>query len=328
MFRARSAASPPRRVLVIKLGAFGDFILALGAFAAIRRHHADAHITLLTIPGLRALAEASGYFDAVWTDTRSRSPGHYWRMRQRLRAGRFDRVYDLQTQGRTARYFHLLWPGRPEWSGVAWGCSHPDPNPRRRQTHAVERFRRQLASVGITDVPPPDVSWIDADVSRFGLPSPYALLVPGSAPHRPEKRWPAAHYAELARRLAAGGVVPVLLGTRSEAEATTAIAAACSAARDLTGATSLFEIAGLARRAALAVGNDTGPMHLIAAAGCPSLVLYSHASDPEQTRQHGPRVAILQRPTLEQLTVDEVAAELARLAAEAVPEGVLSGGNP
>ncbi|MFX9877842.1 glycosyltransferase family 9 protein, partial [Acinetobacter baumannii] len=84
---------------------------------------------------------------------------------------------------------------------------------------------------------------------------------------------------------------------------------------DLTGRTDLFQIAGLARRAAGAVGNDTGPMHLIAAVGCPSLVLFSHASDPAQSGQTGPRVRHLRVPALDQLPVDAVEQALGGLMA-------------
>ena len=52
-------AAEPLRILIIKLGALGDFIQALGPFAAIRRHHADAHITLLTTDPFAAFAAAS-----------------------------------------------------------------------------------------------------------------------------------------------------------------------------------------------------------------------------------------------------------------------------
>ena len=51
-------------------------------------------------------------------------------------------------------------------------------------------------------------------------------------------------------------------------------------ARDLTGRTDFAQIAVLGARAALAIGNDTGPLHLIAAAGAPTIVLFSSASDP------------------------------------------------
>ena len=47
------------RILVIKLGALGDVVQALGPMAAIRRHHADAHITALTAPAFAPLLEAS-----------------------------------------------------------------------------------------------------------------------------------------------------------------------------------------------------------------------------------------------------------------------------
>jgi ADP-heptose:LPS heptosyltransferase len=59
----------------------------------------------------------------------------------------------------------------------------------------------------------------------------------------------------------------------------------------------------------VAVGNDTGPMHLIAAAGCSSVVLFSADSDPALCAPRG-KVAVLRRPDLAQLTVDEVAAAL------------------
>ena len=60
----------------------------------------------------------------------------------------------------------------------------------------------------------------------------------------------------------------------------------------------------------LAVGNDTGPMHLIAAAGCPSLVLYSRESDPAKVAPRGSSVATLRRDTLAELSIAEVTGAL------------------
>jgi ADP-heptose:LPS heptosyltransferase len=102
----------------------------------------------------------------------------------------------------------------------------------------------------------------------------------------------------------------VLLGTKAEARELAEIARACPAARDLCGETGLAEIAALARGARLAVGNDTGPMHLIAAAGCPCLVLYSAESDPARTAPRGSKVAILREDLLENLELGEVLAVL------------------
>ena len=64
-----------QRILVIKLSALGDFVLALAAMKKIRQAHPKAHITLLTTPPFEALAKASPYFNAVWTDGRPSTVG-------------------------------------------------------------------------------------------------------------------------------------------------------------------------------------------------------------------------------------------------------------
>ncbi|MBF0562514.1 MAG: glycosyltransferase family 9 protein [Alphaproteobacteria bacterium] len=293
--------APQRRVLVIKLGALGDFVQAMGPFAAIRAHHRDAHITLLTTRPYAELARRSPWFDAVWMDERPRvwRPDAILALRRRLREGKFERIYDLQTSDRSSWYFRLLGPEpRPEWSGIARGCSHPHANPRRDFLHTLERQAEQLRMAGIEAVPAPDLGWCAGEANE-GISSPYVLLVPGGAPHRPDKRWPAAAYAELARQLHSGGITPVWVGTGRDR-------VAGGDGVDLFDRTSLFDIISLARRAAGAVGNDTGPMHLIAASGCASIVLYAHASDPALCGQRGAKVTIVRRPSLESLSADEV----------------------
>jgi ADP-heptose:LPS heptosyltransferase len=300
------------RILVIKLGALGDVVQALGPMAAIRRHHAGARITALTTAPFAPLLSASPYADEVWIDPRPRAwqLGGWLALRRRLRDARFDRVYDLQTSGRSSFYFRLFGPGpRPEWSGIAAGGSHPHANPDRDAMHTIERQVEQLRDAGIADVPMPDVTWLTADLARYALPPRFALLVPGGSATRLQKRWPAAAYGALARHLFAQGVTPVVIGIASERPLAAVIRGACPEARDLTGQTSFAEIAALARRALFAVGNDTGPMHLIAAAGCVCAVLFSAESEPALCAPRG-RVTVLRRPDLARLTVDEVAAAL------------------
>ena len=274
----------PSRILVIKLSALGDFVQASGPFAAIRAHHRDAHITLLTTSPYADFARASPWFDEVWSDDRPRlwQIGGWLALRRRLRGGRFEIVYDLQTSDRSGWYFRLM--GRPRWSGIAPGCSHPHANPGRDHMHTLDRQAEQLAMAGIPATPPPDLSWVTADTGRFGLPVPYALLVPGGAPHRPAKRWPVEHYVGAARALVARGIAPVLIGTLEDAGPIAAIDGACLEAKSLLGRTSLADIVALARGAAGAIGNNSGPMHLIAAAQCPAIVLFSANPTPASAR--------------------------------------------
>ncbi|MBI1778200.1 MAG: glycosyltransferase family 9 protein [Proteobacteria bacterium] len=315
-------ASAIARVLVIKHGALGDFVQALGPMAAIRTQHKGAHVVLMTTPGLAPLGQASGWADEVWIDDRPRPwrLAAWARLRRRLRRSRFDRVYDLQTSNRSSLYFQLMGPGpRPEWSGIARGASHPHANPERDRMHTIDRQAEQLAIAGIAAVPPPDLAWLDGDVAGLRLPEDMVLLVPGGARHRPEKRWPVARYAALARRLVESEVTPVLIGGAGEAALCQTIAQGASGTRNLAGRTDLLQVAGLARRARVAIGNDTGPMHIAAVVGCPSLVLFSNASDPARCAPRGPSVGVLRRPELSVLTVDEVWTALADLLSPDAP---------
>lgn len=299
------------RILVIKHGALGDLILALGAFAAIRAHHPEARIVLLTTAPFADFMASCPHFDAVWTDSRAGLLN--WRahlgLKRRFAEAGFSRVYDLQASGRTALYHRYLLPRpRPEWSGIAGGCSHPDLNPERRRLHSLERQQAQLAQAGIAEVPPPTLDWVHADVGAFDLPESYALLVPGGAAHRPAKRWPVEHYAALAGALVAHGLTPVVVGGGDEIALSAAIHEAIPGTRNLTGRTSLAELTVIARGARLAVGNDTGPMHIAAVAGTRSVVLFGAESDPERAAPRGPAVTVLRRMPLSALVLAEVLA--------------------
>ncbi len=101
-----------------------------------------------------------------------------------------------------------------------------------------------------------------------------------------------------------------MVGSASERGLADTIRAAAPAARDLTGQTTLGDVASLGRAARFAVGNDTGPMHLIATAGCRSVVLFSNDSDPALCAPRGADVHVLRRPDLASLDPDVVLALL------------------
>jgi ADP-heptose:LPS heptosyltransferase len=306
-----SATMAHRRILVIRLGALGNIVQSFGPFAAIRAHHPDAEITLLTLKPYAAWMQGAPWFDRVWIDEQPawwNLPGLI-RLRKQLIEGQFDRVYDLQTSGRSSRYFKFFpHSNRPEWSGIAPGCSHPDADPDRNRLHDLIRQPNQLRQAGIAHMPPADLSWCTGDIARFNLPARIVLLVPGCSPARPGKRWPVRHYAALAADFVRRGVTPVVIGAESERDLGRAIHAVVPETVDLTGGTSLGDVADLARAAIGAVGNDTGPTHLIAATGCRCVAIFSHDSDPALCSPGGPDVRVLRRERLATLTPAEVLA--------------------
>ena len=301
-------------ILVIKLGALGDLVYAMGPMRAIRRHHPDAQITALTRPAYHDFLERSGLFDRIWCDPAPRlwQPGALLAWRRRLRAAAFDGVYDLQTSDRSALYFHLMGPGpKPWWSGVVAGASHRQHDARANDRHTIERQRDQLALAGIDDVPLVDLADMAGDIDAFDLPKRFALLAPGSSPGSDDKRWPESAYADVARRLIAGEVTPVVIGGPDARALAARVLADLPAGRDLTGQTALVDLPGLAARARYAVGNDTGPMHVLAAAGCPVTVLFSRADALVKNRPLGPRAKILFATDLATIDVDQVWANIA-----------------
>ena len=101
------------RILVIKLAALGDVVLAFSAMKRIRIAHPDAEITLLTTPPYAGLAEASGLFDHVQTDGRPRKVRDLVVMLARLRRS-LVKLRVLPPSGAT-----------PEWNALLAGYEAP-----------------------------------------------------------------------------------------------------------------------------------------------------------------------------------------------------------
>jgi len=307
---ARPPRPAPRKILIIKLSALGDFVQALGPAAAIRQHHAADEITLLTTRTFAALAQQSGFFDKIVIDARPKlfEIGGWAALRGILRSGGFDRVYDLQTSDRSSLYSWLFLPGRsPEWSGIAWHCSHPHANLRRYPQHTIDKQAEQLLMAGIYPTPLPCCPASSRPLPAGLKQRDFFILIPGSSPRHPEKRWPATRYGELARWLfESTGILPVIVGRAGEEALASEIHALCPVAVDLVGRTKLTSLVDLADAAAFAIGNDTGATHIAAAGGRPVVVLFSNASDPSRCAPRGSEIYVLSSPCLDDLPVYRV----------------------
>src|SRR3954452_9058373 len=175
-----------RRILVIRYGGFGDMILSMAAFRTIRAHHPAGRVSVLTTRRFADLLRQSGYFDQVLIDDRLKpwQLAGWLRQARVLRETRFDRVYDLQRNERTAVLYRVMTAGRGlEWSGGIRGSSHylsGDRGARRHMTpgrgsdrsgvilgpwhyvrddpgdrrHIPERLAEQLAVAGIPEMLP------------------------------------------------------------------------------------------------------------------------------------------------------------------------------
>jgi ADP-heptose:LPS heptosyltransferase len=321
----------PHRILIIRLSALGDLTLCFQAFQDIRAAHPDARIALLTMPAFAGFARQMPWFDEVLVDDRSplSNLASWWRLLASIRCFAPHRIYDLQGKKRQSILYYALggplWG--PQWSGAASGCSHPRLWPPLPGMHFTDFIAAQLQRAGLQTGTPLDLSWLDADVSRFvplehadsppleggvrgGGVRPFIVIIPGCAPQHLHKRWPAANYAALAQHFSQQGYAVLAVGTQQDADAIAAIRQIAPQVIDLGGQTSLLELAGLARCAAYVIGNDTGPTHLAAAVGARTLALLSDRVDPAWSAPKGPYARWLQGRPLAGLCLNQVLSEM------------------
>lgn len=304
-------AAPARRVLLIKFWGLGSLQLLTPAARALRERHPAASLELLTLAPNEPLVRALGLVDAVHTlDVRragvlrvlGRLLAVAWRMARR----RFDVVYDFEFLTCTSALVGAL--AAPKrltgfTSPRAWrGGLHDETAPFDEDRHVAACFRdlaagERLGPVMAEDVTPPRVSAADAAaVGAFlgeRLPPgrrPLAVLNPNVGELAPERRWPLERFGALARALVLDGFDVAVIGAPDEAEVSAALLGHAGAESlegrvlDLAGGLSLGELFALLARADLVVSNDSGPMHLAAALGAPTLGLFG----PESPRRYAP----------------------------------------
>lgn len=326
---ARAAESARGRVLVIRGGAIGDFILTLPVLAALRAHLPTIHLEVLGYAHIAQLAVAGGVADAVRS------------IEARALAGFFARGGTLAPElqdyfaGFALIISYLYDPeevfrenvGRCTKAQFIQGPHRPDDD---AGIHATDVFLKPLERLAIFDADPvprlPRLSTqgAGAGVGKLGgwvARSGPLLIHPGSG--SPRKNWPEVRWAELvthlAERLESGsesaGPALLIVGGEAEGDRMQRLAALARGRAEVAAHLPLPE---LARRMAVGrgfLGHDSGITHLAAALGLPALALWGETA-AEVWRPRSDAVRLVRTDDLpgglEGLSVEAVLAELAR----------------
>jgi lipopolysaccharide heptosyltransferase II len=318
----RRTAASPRRVLVIKFWGVGSLQLLSPATRFLRRRHPQARLDFLTLAPNAEFARALGLGDEVLTLDVA---GAHWlglggrilRLVRELRRRDYDVVYDFEFFTRFSALVALL-SGAPEAHGFfapsVWrGGFHTHTAPFNRYWHVARNFRSLAGGEDGSRVEPEDQALFptssahEAEVDEvlaaagLGRRGPLVALNPNAGSLSLERRWPQGHFAELARRLVLeDGVRVVLTGAASERAWTAQVAARVGAVgpghfADLCGHLGLGGLQALFDRCAAVVSNDSGPMHLAAARGVPTIGLFGPET-PVMYAPLGTRTKALYRP--------------------------------
>ena len=309
-----------QRILIMRIGAFGDILMGTSLLAALRTAYPDAYITWVAEYSEREAIDANPYVDEVL-----RWDGSYWRrMVRRFNYGRWvSRMLAFRRELRDRRYDIFISFQPEEWPLLTLGVAAPvsigifdtfkrfygkahNPHFRRFYTHVydapdlathrIDQYLLTLEALGLPPNPasPMSMGYTEADraaanqfLAEQGVTAGERLVVLAPMTTWPTKCWSSERYAELGDALVEQhGCRIVVIGSGKEREAVEALASQMKP-RPVTAAGSLTfrQMAALIDQAALLVSGDTGPMHVASALGIPQIALFG-ATSPQW---YGPR---------------------------------------
>ncbi len=293
----RSVAQPTR-ILVVKLADIGDLLTATPALAALRETFPAARIDLLATAHSAPVVRRTGLVDTIITFDKfaydhprdALRPANLLAalaLARDLRARRYDTVvilHHLTTRFGALKYAALARAAGARRrlgldNGRGWFLTHTAPDGGFGARHEVEYWLDVVALLGAhTD----DVSLRVNVEARHVLPlppqaeggGPLVVIHPGSGGYSPARRWDPASFAAVAEALHAERNARIVLVGTAQDDVGAVVAHMAHAPLDLSGRTTLGELAALLREADLFIGADSGVMHLAAAAGTPGVAIF------------------------------------------------------
>ena len=286
------------RILLVRLSAIGDVIHAMPIACALREHFPRAFLAWAIEQRASELIDGHPAIDQRIVLPRGwlRSPAGVWRLRKQLKDLAFDTAIDAQGLTKSALVAWLSGAKRRIGMGGRWGREFSrwlnSDLVATDGLHAIRRGLKLLEPLGIQspavrfDVPAIAAVQDAAEevIQRLRLEDGFVLIASGAG--WPSKLWPVDRYAAVAGYLGRRWNLPCLVIWGNDAERVRAeqIVAAAAGRAQLCPKITLSQLAVIARRARFAIGSDTGPLHLAAAAGAPCIGLYG----PWPAELHGP----------------------------------------
>ena len=283
--------SPQKKILIIKFGGLGDVVLSLNAISSIFNHHKSKMILLTEKPFDKFLIKSNWFYK---TFTIKRSLFYFMdilQIKKKIKNIDFDYVYDLQTSKRSSFYLKFFLKTGAVTNGIGKFAQirHLDSN--RNNMHTVERQKEQIELSNIKFKLKDDFSWLVK--SKIKIPKrKYVLVVPGGSRKRMNKRIPYKIYIDIVNSLIKSGLQVFLIGSNDDKKICKDIENKFPEVKNLCNKTDFFDLVKLAKNSFVSIGNDTGPMHLIAKGGQKTFVFFTKHSNPDLCKPVGKKVLI------------------------------------
>jgi heptosyltransferase-2 len=283
----------------------GDAVLAIPAMKAVREKYPEAEITLLVRPWVAGVFTAAPFIDKVWSEPRPAGIGDWLRISRNIRAQQFDLALLFPNSFESAAMMFL---GRvPQRVGYATDGRSllltKSIRPSTEKRHQVHYYLDLAAAVSATTTHPSIEIQASAEeksnarklLASSGIAAnrKYLVLNPGAA-YGAAKRWGEDRFAEAGDALAAElGTDVAIIGSETERSIAERIRDLMrSRVVVLNGKTSLETLIGVIAESSLVLTNDSGPMHIAAALGVPTVAVFG-ATDHVATGPFGARTTIV-----------------------------------
>lgn len=279
-----------RRILIVRTDRIGDVLLSTPVIKALRETYPQAYIAMMVSPYAKEIVEGNPYLDEVIIydkDGKHKSWQRSMKFALRLKKKKFDLAIVLHPTNRV----HLLtfFAGIPHRVGYDKKLGSLLTERLMHQKHLGQKHELEynldlLRHLGIEindknlfmPVNSEVQRWARDIFSREGVKEGDKILAVHPAASCPSKVWPVERLAAVSDELAGkyGLKIVVVSGPKDIAKAEALIKNMKSQAIDLSGRTSLSQLAAVLERCALFISNDSGPVHLAVAVGIPVISIF------------------------------------------------------
>jgi ADP-heptose:LPS heptosyltransferase len=258
-------------ILFITATRIGDAVLSSGLIKRLIDEIPDARFTIVAGPDAAPLFAHTPGLDRVIVMEKSKSGGHWFELWRKVRETKWGLIVDLRG------------------SGISRFLSTKRRAIHKKSLEPVHKVLEAARTLRIEDEPAPPHIFTDPDAEAYADEltkgaGPILALAPSA--NWIGKTWPVERFAQVAMRLLRepgspllGGRLMVLGGPGDEKAANSLRDVSRKGFIDLAGKVDLVTAYACLKRARLFIGNDSGAMHLAAAAGTPTIGLFGPSDD-------------------------------------------------
>lgn len=295
------------RVVVIKHGSIGDFVMAFRAMKSIREHFSSSHITLVTTNLINKLFNQIPYFDEIIIDERKSflKKFNYMNSLKKINA---ELIIDLQNSKRTQFYHFVTRIFYPKITiNSSRKFSHLRYNiPKHGSEHVIEGLKNQLNLLNIEYSLKSDINWLRKQDFVNPIKRKFALLIPGTSKNGIKKQWSPKNFSKLSQLINEIDLDVVISGTPNDKDIIKDITKLSPKIIRLDEYYDFPNFINLCDNASIIISVDTGPAHIAAYSKTPMIWIIKSGPYAITNKPYSEKITTIEAKDLNSINVDVV----------------------